>query len=176
MEDEFNNLVHDKCVEFNFSLLHINARSLAKNLHQLIVYLEANNVNYSLLNISGYNSLTNYRTDRRGGDVAIYIHESLAYKERLDLTTNITSNDECEFADVQHSSFGTKFIGVIYRPPDTNVNSFTLDFECVIAKVSLSKHEYLIAGDFNFDLLKQESHKGTQSFINTIYSNFLYLL
>ena len=73
--------------------------------------------------------------------MALYIHESLAYKERLDLTTNITSNYECVFADVQHSSFGTKVIGVIYRPPDTDVNSFTLDLECVIAEVSLSKHE-----------------------------------
>ena len=78
--------------------------------------------------------------------MALYIHESLTYKERLDLTTNVTSNYECVFADVQHSSFGTK---VIYCPLDTDVNSFTLDFECVNAKVSLSKYEYLIAGDFN---------------------------
>ena len=116
LEYEFSNLVHDNRVESNFSLLHINARSLAKNLHQLIVYLETlnhtfhviavsetwvNNINYSLLNIPGYNSLTNYRTDRRGGRVALYIHELLTYKERLDLTTNITSNYECVFADVQ---------------------------------------------------------------------------
>ena len=154
MEDEFNNLIHDNSVESNFSLLHINARSLAKNLHQLIVYLETlnhtlhviavsetwdNNVNYLIVNISDYNSLTNYRTDRRGDGVTLYIHESLAYKERLDLTTNITSNYECVFADVQHCSFGTKVIGVIYRPPDTDVNSFTLDFECVFAKVFISK-------------------------------------
>ena len=94
LEDEFNNLVHNNRVESNFSLLHINACSLAKNLHQLIVYLEtlnhtfhvievsetwANNVNYSLLNIPGYNSLTNYRTDRRDGGMALYIHESLTY-------------------------------------------------------------------------------------------------
>ena len=67
-EDEFNYLVHDNRAKSNFSLLHINARSLAKNLHQLIDYLEtlnhtfhaiavsetwANNVNYSLLNIPG---------------------------------------------------------------------------------------------------------------------------
>ena len=72
--------------------------------------------------------------------MALYIHESLAYKERLDLTTNITSNYECVIADVQHCSFGTKVIGVICRPPDTDVNSFTLRFECAIAKVPLSKH------------------------------------
>ena len=92
LEDEFNNLVHDNRVESYFSLLHINARSLAKNLHRLIVYLKtfnhtfhviaisetwANNANYSFLNISRYNSHTNYRTERRGGGVALYIHESL---------------------------------------------------------------------------------------------------
>ena len=46
--------------------------------------------------------------------MALYVHEPLAYKERLDLTTNITSNDECVFADVQHCSFDTK---VIHRTP-----------------------------------------------------------
>ena len=83
-----------------------------------------NNVSYSLLNIPGYTSLTNYHTDRRGGGVAVYIHKSLAYKERGDLTTNITSNYECVFADVQHSSFGTKVVGVIYRPLGTDVKLF----------------------------------------------------
>ena len=87
-------------------------------------------------------------SDRRSGGVTLYIHESLAYKERLDITTNVTSNYECVFAHVQHSSFGTKVTGVIYRPPDTDVNSFILDFEYVIAKVFISKPEYLIASDF----------------------------
>ena len=69
-----------------------------------------------------------------------FIHELLTYKEHLDLTTNVCSSYECVFADVQHCSFGTKVIGMcVYRPPDTDVNSFTLDFET--AKVSLSKHQ-----------------------------------
>ena len=97
--------------------------------------------------------------------MALYIHKSLTYKERLDLTTNVTYNYEFLLADVQHSSFDTKVIGVIYCLPDTDVNSFTLEFECVVAKVSLSKHEYLIAGDFKIDLLKHATHRGTQSFI-----------
>ena len=73
--------------------------------------------------------------------MALYIHESLVYKERLDLTINVTSKFECVFADVQHSSFGTKAIGVIYRPLDTDVNSSALDFESVITINVTSKFE-----------------------------------
>ena len=46
---EFNCLVHDNHVEYNFSLLHFNAPSLAKNLYQLIVYLETLNCTFHVI-------------------------------------------------------------------------------------------------------------------------------
>ena len=35
------------------------------------------------------------------GGIALYLHESLVYEERLDISTNVTSNYDCLFADVQ---------------------------------------------------------------------------
>ena len=156
-------------------------------MHQLIAYFEtfnhtfhviavyetwANNVHYSHLNIPRYNSLTKYRTDRISGCVALYIHELLVYKECLDSITYATSHFECVFADVQHSNFGIKVTGVIYRPPDTDANSFTLDFESFIAKVSLPMHKYLIASDFNIKILKYVLRRGS----TIIYQHYLFQL
>ena len=57
------------------------------------------------------------RADRRGGGVALYIHDSLAYRERPDLNAHTCQNFECVFTDISHISVGTKVVGAIYRPP-----------------------------------------------------------
>ena len=36
-----------------------------------------------------------------------------------------------------------------------------------------TKTEYIIAGDYNIDILKHESHEGTDKFINTVFSHSL---
>ena len=72
VDDEFNNMIENKSIENNFSLIHINARSLSKNFEHLNIYLTslshifsviavtemwANFTNESLLVIPGYNSI-----------------------------------------------------------------------------------------------------------------------
>ena len=39
LDDEFNRMIENKSIENNFSLIHINARSLSKNLNHLNIYL-----------------------------------------------------------------------------------------------------------------------------------------
>ena len=154
-------------------MLHLNARSLSKNLDQLSIYLGtlnyifhviavsetwATEINSYFLQITGYNCLMKCRAERRGGGVALYIHDSLIYRERSDLNAHANQNFECVFADISHISFGTKVAGAIYRPPNTGIDAFVTGFETLIVNVCNSKHKYLIAGDYNIDLLKHESH------------------
>ena len=69
--------------------------------------------------------------------------------------------------------FGTKVVCAIYRPPNTAIDAFITCFEILIDDIRKSKNEYLIAGDYNPDLLKQDSHNGTHLLVNTIYSNYM---
>ena len=87
------------------------------------------------------------RADRRGGGVALYIHDSLTYREHSDLNAHANQNFECVFADISHISFGTNVVGAIYRPPNTDIDAFITGFEKLIDNVCISKHEYLISGD-----------------------------
>ena len=46
-------------------------------------------------------------------------------------------------------------------------------FESITSIVSNSKHDCLIAGDWNIDLLKYGTHSGTESFVNNLHANLL---
>ena len=126
----------------------------------------ATEINSSFLQIAGYNCLMKCRADRRGEGVALYIHDSLIYRESSDHNAHANQNFECVFADISHISFGTKVVGAIYHPPNTNIGAFITGFATLINNVCNSKHEYLIAGNDNIDLLKHESHNGTHLFVN----------
>ena len=80
---------------------------------------------------------------------------------------------EYVFEDISHISFGTKVVSAIYRPLNMNIDAFITGFEILIDNVCNSNHEYLIAADYNIDLLKHKSHNGTNLFVNTIYSNYI---
>ena len=58
------------------------------------------------------------------------------------------------FAEISHSEFGKKVVGSIYRPHNSTLDSFSIDFEKVLNLTSKSKAEYIFAGDYNIDLLK----------------------
>ena len=50
---------------------------------------------------------------------------------------------------------------------------FMYSFESIMSIVSNSKHDCLIAGDWNIDLLKYVIHSGTESFVNNLHANQL---
>ena len=112
-----------------------------KNLHEFDLYL--NNLNHEFpiialsetwlkdhncdrYGIDGYNAEHNCRPNRRGGGVSFYIKETIEYTVRDDLCfqNNILETlfieiDKDQFAKKQHV-----IIGVIYRPPDTDIKEF----------------------------------------------------
>ena len=49
----------------------------------------------------------------------------------------------------------------------------TSSFESIMSIVSNSKHDCLIAVDWNIDLLKYGTHSGTESFVNNFHANLL---
>ena len=52
LDDEFNGMIENKSIENNFSLIHINARSLSKNLDHLNIYLTSLSDMFSVIAIS----------------------------------------------------------------------------------------------------------------------------
>ena len=65
----------------------------------------------------------------------------------------------------------------IYFPPGCELLQFNQDIELLFQNVTWEKAEFLLAGDFNVNLLNYDSHNYTNQFINTMYSySFLPLI
>ena len=172
----------------NFSLLHLNVRSLSKNIDHLKLLLHSLNHNFSVialsetwlhstscmteLNIPGYNLITKNREDRVGGGVALYISTDFQYVIRSDLS-NISDNSfEYIFAEITTlCNLKNIIIGVIYKAPDAQFENFIdcsqLLFQCMNKE---NKH-LLITGDFNLNLLSSDQVSQPREFLDLIYSS-----
>ena len=63
-------------------------------------------------------------------------------------------------------------MGVIYRA-HTSIDIFNTDVNHVLQILSKENKNYYLLGDFNIDLLKDETHRPTSEFLDLIYSYYL---
>ena len=102
LEDMFNSKLSKMNIQSNnFSMLGTNIRSMPKNLSKLKCYLETLDHKFTihgfteswisdhsdgLYGMQGYKVEHNYRKDRRGGGVSLFISDEVEYQLRDDLT------------------------------------------------------------------------------------------
>ena len=130
--------------------------------------------NYENYNISGYRAEHNYRPNRAGGGVSLYIRDAIEYTTREDLRF---SNNVIEslFIEIDKSVFNSKqkvIIAVVYRPPDTDIKYFNNQIEICLSKIKAEKKLAYISGDWNINLLNVERHQDSQDFVDTMYSHY----
>ena len=104
-----------------------------------------------------------------GGGISIFIKESINYKVRDDLNV-LSPHLEALFIEVNHNN-KLYLVGVTYRIPDTNVNSFNETINAIIEPIK-NNYEIILLGDFNICLLKDNNH--TNNFRNSLISNNLF--
>ena len=122
------------------------------------------------VDIKGYNYEGVNREHKRGGGVGILVKDKLIYKTRPDLNKNCQHNSyEHFFIELKGISYNV-IIGSLYQPPNTDINKFLAEYNDTLERISLEKNKEVILGmDHNLDLLKQTSHKKTQTFVeNTL--------
>ena len=95
-EQEFNKKISNN---LNFSLMHLNIRSLPLHFTELLCYLDTLDIEFKIIALSetainsshtsytilSYHCEMNYRSMRKGGGVSLYIHSTLQYKLRQEL-------------------------------------------------------------------------------------------
>lgn len=65
-------------------------------------------------------------------------------------------------------------IGCIYRPPDTDINSFNDVFAASLDVINKEGKLCFLHGDFNINLVNGENHSPTADFINVLFSSYFY--
>ena len=118
------------------SVLHINARSLTRNIDAILDLLNSLHrkivcilISESWLteiksapNIPGYTFIGNNRASKTGGGTGLYILDNIAYKTRADLHES-SNKIESTFIELL-SPGGNIIIGCAYKPPNINYNDF----------------------------------------------------
>ena len=176
----------------SFSLFHCNVRSAPRNMDALSYLLSELNHNFSIIGISetwlsNYNSalysFPHYkafytcRQDQRGGGVALYVSEALTAVSRADL---YFCDESCESAFVEVTCTGqlciknasdTLIIGVMYRPPNSDMNGFMSVIQDILHLIEIEKKTAFIMGDFNIHMNCYDSDTNAQRFLDLMHSN-----
>ena len=177
----------------NFSLVHLNVRSLPRHHTELDCYLKAlerpftvigisetwlNENNFTFYSIEGYSMECVNRFGRQGGGVSILIQERIDYVKRADLCHS-TDFIECVFVEVFKGKINSNkhiIVGVIYRPPNTNLEDFNNLLNDILESVQRENKSIYLLGDYNIDLLNSNHHNNSSQFIDIMYSYSLFPL
>ena len=65
-------------------------------------------------------------------------------------------------------------IGVIYKPPESNTDTFVAHFSDVLGIISKERKQCILMGDFNLDLIKVDNSNQTKDFVHSLYTNAFY--
>ena len=170
-----------------FTCLNVNIRSLSKKFDKLIrecskatnhdftvigiseTHLKGNPLEY--YNLPGYKMEYVNRVGREKGGVCIYVNDKVKFKTRKDLWVANANFESC-FIEIERQNAKNILVGVIYRA-HTSIDDFTLDIEKVFNKTNSENKITYVMGDFNIDLLKDDTCRPVHDYIDFIYSKSL---
>ena len=192
LEDSLNKKIEQLNIGSNcLSMIHSNIRSIPKNLNKFELYLRNLNIKFPIIgfsetwiqdhstdrySIKGYRGEHNYRKSRSGGGVALYIQDNWEYTVRKDLC-QMKPNIESLFIEVDKNYTGKDkniIIGVIYRPPDTDIKTFNYEMSEILSNIKIENKLTYLLGDFNVNLLNIDKHKDSQDFVDYMYSHSMF--
>ena len=151
-----------------FKIMHLNIRSLIKNIDQFRIYASNNQYDIMCINetwlddkisdhevgIDGYDLLRKDRK-RTGGGVAMYIRNSINYKIRQDIMPDYLELITVEIIKPKAKPF---LLNTWYRPPDMPMEAFN-DYELCLQKMDCENKEIICIGDFNCDYLQPDKNE-----------------
>lgn len=175
-----------------FTVLSLNCQSLCSKIEELRIYLNifenyfrfsaiciqetwlSDNADLSLLQIDGYNLISRGKSSSTHGGVAIYLRENFSYTI-LDINSETNVFDGLFIEIVINESIGKKLIlGNLYRPPRNivqNYETFSSEFDQILTNFQRTRHEVVICGDFNMDLLQIQNRQIFHEYFENLLSN-----
>ena len=107
-------------------------------------WLKPNNI--ETFAITGYNHVGLTRQNGKGGSASLFISDDIVFSELQELSME-QDHIQCIFI-VRGQTY---FIGLVYRPPNSNITEFRNAMHSIIDKIA-SKRCYIM-GDYNLDIL-----------------------
>ena len=123
-----------------------------------------------LIILPNYTSNHQKRSDRKGGGVSVYIHNSFNVKTRSDLSTNYRDIESLTLEIISEKTRNT-IVSVLYRPPNGHFEHFENFLTNFFLNTKISNKNVYSAGYFNLNLLDHSLNKKVQNYLNLIYQN-----
>ena len=177
-----------------FSLLHTNIQSLNHNFEQLEILINSLEYQFDIIALSevwcpddkltfnpgilqGYLSYQGTKGSSLKSGCGMYIKNSLKTVERKDLSVKVCDqNNEFQsfWIEIYNKNSANILVGSFYRHPKTDSDdSFNNSLSDTLQKITNENKVIVIAGDFNYDLLKIDSDQYAKTFIEQMYSSIL---
>lgn len=145
------------------NILHLNIRSIAKNLDELLILLDYLTVKFDIIvlsetfqinnseifNISGYRTIYSNGTLNKNDGVLVYIRKD------IECTHNIITLGENKSVEINIAGDNSLTLTAIYKSPQTCVHTFNTNiFDYLESKCQVKTH--MIVGDMNINLLADD--------------------
>ena len=176
----------------NVSILSLNVQSLNAKIDELKILVNelaehklffniicvqetwlSNGSDTSMLQLENYTFIFKGKTCSNHGGVGMYIRNELTFNT-LHLL-NQSDIWEGLFVEISSTTHDSKLIiGSIYRPPrDLNENyvQFIDELRPILETLNNSKHDVILSGDYNIDLLKINEKRLFAEFYDTLLSH-----
>ena len=157
------------------SFLHINCRSISNKVQDIITlnslmkakiiavtetWLNPDTSESIFIPDYSFNSVC--RCSGRGGGVGLFIHYSIQFSS-LTVPLDVTTFEHLFVKlRIHHNSI---IIGVIYRPPNTNLQKFNEEFRLLLDQ-TVRCQSCVLLGDFNIDMSAQIMNSAIHEFQN----------
>ena len=83
-----------------------------------------NNITVGLVNIPGYDIISNHQQEHKGGRTAIIIKQGIPYKRRIDLDIMMEKKIEPAFIEIATKDGTPVVVGSMYKPPNMDASGF----------------------------------------------------
>ena len=173
--------------EMGLSVVCFNIRSFTKHSDEFLAYLSSCNHTFDIIvltetwakeethtlcEIPGYDSSHNFRPNRKGGGVSIFVNQKHKFETIDELNISNISIESAAISLIYPNNKKINILG-IYRPPKGDANSFTDTVRDIINNNnSFHTEDTIITGDMNICLLNENHSNITDNFMNMMRAAF----
>ena len=173
----------------NFSLLHLNIRSLNKNFEnfkqmlsdlqtQLTViclsetWCQENSAANSSFQLPGYTVIHQERKHKRGGGLCVFIRNSVSYEILTNYCQNNNENETLCFKILNEKNKKKNIIiNFSYCPPGGDKKQFRNYIKTFISNPTVRNKLVYLVGDFNINSLDYETNNEVKNFFDLLFRN-----
>ena len=173
-----------------FSIFHLNIRSIRNNFEKLKLLLTMTRYSFDIIalsetwvddedntcdyDIDGYTAIYQNRPNRERGGVCIYINDlsydfqllpSLSFRDNYNniLTIKILPKFKHDI-NINKRTIRQKLVTVCYRSPDTMNNDFIPNLTTILTNIYKTNKPSYIVGDINYNIINLNNHLPTQNY------------